>query len=81
MRQGLTPLLILDRNPEVTITTGEAFQDASHNSKGRLTSLRQHEWFPEILVATHEESQSSRLNSKKKKKKAPKDTEFPLNLK
>ena len=65
-RQGLTPLLILDRNPEVTITTGEAFQDDSHNSKGGLTSLRQHEWFPEILVATHKES--FHLNSKKKKK-------------
>ena len=64
----------LERHPEVPASTrdealcpaptGEESREAPRNSNGDLTFLRQHEWVPEVPVATREEFQGSCRNSR-----------------
>ena len=57
----------LEMKPYTPVETLEESPEDHHNFKGGLTSLRQHERFPEATVATQEVPKASRRNSIKKK--------------
>ena len=49
----------LKMRPYTPALTGEESREAPRNRNGDLNFLRQHEWVPEVPVATQEELQSS----------------------